>query len=107
MRITVLQPPPHAPCSLSESILQVGGIAIDLEGEQRSSQTIIDVSKSGVGLKRGLGDGYVASVLIPPAEYEELEGDDREILLVRRPLNTDTVELMLWRYEEADESEEE
>ena len=105
MRITEMQSGPHALYSLAGTILSVGDISIDLFAEQDDTQRIIDIcaDKNGA-LTRGIGEAYVVNVLIPPAHYVDVptgenDEDGRPVYIPeKQPLDTDRVELLLWRY---------
>lgn len=111
IKVTEIQPGPHVEWNLEGTRLIIGGgIEIDLVEDRRDTQRIIDICRKGDGLVVGMGEGYVASVLIPPIQYEEVvvengteEGDCGNIPL---PLEIEAVELKLWRYEETKEGEE-
>jgi len=56
----------------------------------------------------GLGDAYVASVLIPPAKYKLTEAgvdenDNPVYESEKLPLDTEAVQLILWQYQKSDE----
>lgn len=99
IKVTEVQQGPHVDWSLQGSVLSIGGdVLIDLEKERRDSQRIIDICKGGNGLLViGLGNGYVASVLIPPIEYENTTTEDGISKHAPRPMDLDAVELKLWR----------
>lgn len=106
MIVKEIQPGPHVAWSLDGETLSVGDIAIDLAAEEKDSQAIIDISRDGDGLTRGMGNGYVASVLIPPRCYEAEETDEGDLVLVPAQINTDAVELMLWQYDDQPQADE-
>ncbi|SMG47698.1 hypothetical protein [Dethiosulfovibrio salsuginis] len=106
MIVKEIQPAPHVGWSLVGETLTVGPLSIDLAAEEKDSQVIIDISREGDGLTRGMGDGYVASVLIPPRCYEAEETDEGELVLVPAQINTDAVELMLWQYDDQPQTTE-
>ena len=106
MRITELQPGPHTLYSLAGTILSIGeDVSIDLFAEQGDTQHIIDIcaDKNGA-LARGLGEAYAVNVLIPPAKYIDVptgenDEDGRPMYIPeKQPLDTEGVELLLWRY---------
>jgi hypothetical protein len=61
--------------TLEETILTIGGIAVDLEAEQGSQEAIIAFSNHDGVVRRGLMPccEYVAEVIIPPRRYETVE----------------------------------
>ncbi|WP_198468955.1 hypothetical protein [Acetomicrobium sp. S15 = DSM 107314] len=108
MIVKKIQPEPHVEWTIDGTILFIGDIALDLESEQKDSQVIIDICTRGEDLVIGLGDRYVASILIPPARYEmvdsgEIDEHENPVFLRRKlPIDLEAVELVLWRYEEAE-----
>ena len=84
MIVKEIQPAPHVGWLLDGETLTVGPLSIDLTAEEKDSQVIIDISREGDGLARGMGKGYVASVLIPPRCYDAEETDEGELILVPR-----------------------
>jgi hypothetical protein len=104
MIITELQPEPFVNWSLDGTLLSVGNIMLDLKEEQQDSQTIINICEKYGELIKGLGDVYVAVVVIPPAQYQLVEaGADEEGNPIyeneRLPIDTNSVQLVLWQYE--------
>jgi hypothetical protein len=96
MRVSELQPGPHVAWELSGVVLSFGGgVDVDLAAEEGDNQTIIDISRRGAGLVRGMGEGYVACVLIPPRQYAQSEGQEEPQPV---PLNVEAVELKLWQF---------
>ena len=73
MIVIELQPEPFVNWSLDGTLLSVGDIVLDLEEEQQDSQAIIDICEKDGKLVKGLGDTYVATVVIPPAQYQLVE----------------------------------
>lgn len=111
IKITKVQPGPHVDWSLEGNTLTIGDeIVLDLEEERRDTQRILDICRAGDGLTVGMAEGYVASILIPPIQYEEVviengteEGESGKIPL---PLEIAAVELKLWQYEKDKTTEE-
>ncbi len=103
MIITELQPGPFIDWSLDGSMLSIGDIVLDLEEEQQDSQTIINICEKNGELIKGLGDVYVAVVVIPPTQYQSVEaGIDEEGNPIyeneKLPIDTESVQLILWQY---------
>lgn len=109
MIVTKIQPEPYVEWNLEGTKLIVGGIEIDLEQEQKDSQVIIDICMKNGELAVGLGDTYVASIIIPPAKYELIETDELDkngnpiYSMNKIPLDLELVELILWQYQKKKE----
>jgi hypothetical protein len=102
--------------TLSEGVLRIGGIPIDLQAEQAEQEVIITFCRCGSMVHRGMMPGceYAAEVIIPPRRYRSEEvavtdtprGDTSEAEvemevkthteMVAEPLDSDTVVLQLW-----------
>ena len=95
MQIEYMQAGPYANVELDGSVLHVAGISIDISARQADSQVIIDITQQGAAIVEGLGrqGSYVASILIPPKEYEDLDTGERRPL----PLDTNRIGLKLWQ----------
>ncbi len=105
MIIVEIQPEPHVSYSLNGTELTIGGIiVIDLEEEQEDTQNIIDVCEQDGELIVGLGNAYVATIVIPSAQYELVDTEEVDeygnpvYIYVKKPLDTETVTLYLWQY---------
>ena len=103
MIVIKLQPEPFVDWLLDGALLSIGDIVLDLEEEQQDSQTIIDICDKDGELVKGLGDAYVATIVIPPAQYQLVEtGIDEEGNSVyeneKLPIDTESVQLILWQY---------
>jgi len=103
MIVIELQPEPFVNWSLDGTLLSVGDIVLDLEEEQQDSQAIIDICEKDGKLVKGLGDTYVATVVIPPAQYQLVEtgidGEGNPIYENEKlPIDTESVQLILWQY---------
>ncbi len=109
MIVTKIQPEPYVGWDLEGTKLIVGGIEIDLEQEQKDSQVIMDICMKNGELAVGLGDTYVASVIIPPAKYELVETDELDengnpiYSMNKIPLDLESIELILWQYQKQEE----
>jgi hypothetical protein len=103
--------------SLDGAILTIGGIAVDLETEQKDHELIVTFSDHNGMIHRGMMPccNYVAEVLIPPRRYETVEAEgpptstfsgngkegDEEVPATHMetvpvPLDLDSVILKLW-----------
>lgn len=106
MRIKQIQDGPHVPHSIKGSVLKIGKITIDLAKRQDNSQVIIDISRDGDTLVEGVGgkDGYVANIIIPPKEYEDVDTgrvDEKKNPIIERralPLNISKVVMNSWQF---------
>lgn len=73
-----------------------GKLTVDLEAEQEDVQKIVDVSlDKDDNLIRGVGEWYVANIVIPPREYI-IENENGEQTITTLPVNMDKVVLILW-----------
>lgn len=119
MIIVHLNDGPKAEFSLSGTVLTVHGVSVDLAQRQRDTRTVVDISL-GADLKtaaEGVGSWYVATIVIPPREYELVEvglDENGQPIEEPRPLPIDLskVELRLWGLPQSavdagDEDEEE
>jgi hypothetical protein len=106
MQIEYVQDGPYAEVSFEDSVLRVAGISIDLDARQADAQVIIDITKRDGQIAEGISgqDGsYVASVILPPKEYEEIETgeteEDGSPKIERRalPLDVNKAVLKLWQ----------
>ena len=86
----------YATVSVNGSVISIGTEQIDCSAEQEDSQKIID-------LKVPVIDAYVASIVIPPKEYEIVETEAEESdhmegsqLPQAKPLDMETVVVSLW-----------
>jgi hypothetical protein len=64
--------------SLEGAVLNIAGIAVDIEAEQGDQEVIITFSNHNGMIHRGMmpcGE-YVADVIIPPRKYETVEVED-------------------------------
>ncbi len=114
MIIEYLQAGPYVEHFLEGRVLQVGDISIDLAERQDDSQVVIDITRNGNGLVEGVSgkDGYVANILLPPREYEEIETDVLDMngnnTIERRalPLSTGKACIKLWQFKPIEPSSE-
>lgn len=104
MFITSLNEGPKAEYSLDGAVLTVQGVYIDLAARQRDVRTVIDISLCNdlTTAAEGAGPWYIATVVIPPREYELVETGEIDekgspaMQQVVRPLDLSKVELRLW-----------
>lgn len=106
MQIEYVQDGPYAEVIFEGSVVQVAGISIDLDARQADAQVIIDiVTKDDGQIVEGVGNqgAYVANILIPPKEYEEVDTgeteEDGSPRIERRavPLDVNKAVLKLWQ----------
>lgn len=87
-------------------------LTIDLKRYQKTEEHIVDISlDQNDVLQMGLGCWYVANIILPPKEYDDVEEEIPEgqysgmsgteesktrIVRVEKPLNMDNVTLVLW-----------
>jgi hypothetical protein len=97
--------------SLEGSVLRIGDIEIDLEGEQMEQEVLVPIVMYEGSVHRGLLPccEYVAEVIIPPRHYETVkvaakeEGMEEERVAV--PLDIHRVVLKLWPISKREEKE--
>jgi len=71
-------------------------LTIDLKRYQKDEERIIDLSlDNDDNLQMGLGRWYVANVIIPPKEYDFVQGEE-ELERIEKPLDMEKVSLILW-----------
>ncbi|ERS88849.1 hypothetical protein [Halomonas sp. PBN3] len=102
MQVRTMGQGPHPDFSIAEGIVTVCGVAIDCAEHQADSQVIVDVRQKD-GIAQLGGDGYqIASVRIPPRQYQEVEGEPMEgeeepsTLREAQPLDPRQVEVTIW-----------
>jgi hypothetical protein len=111
--------------TLQEGVLTIGGIPIDLQGEQQDQEVIITFCRCGTVVHRGMMPccDYVAEVIIPPRKYQSVEVEDtpgentegeegereakRHTESVVEELDLDAVVMKLWPFETECEQENE
>lgn len=76
-------------------------LSIDLKRYQNDEEKVINISLKNDILQMGLGDWYVANIIIPAKKYELIdagkdEKGDQKYERVSTPLNMDEVTLILW-----------
>jgi len=94
MIITNLNEGPKAEYSVTGTELTIHGVVINLSARQGDVQTVVDVCLGSdlATAAEGVGSWYVATVVIPPREYELMESGEPQAL----PLDMGKVELRLW-----------
>jgi hypothetical protein len=96
MKITQLTPGATPDYTLTGGVLTIAGHAIDIEAEAGDGPVSVDISLSAGAVHRGLGERYLANVLLPARRYTEaLDGEE----MVSSPLPVDTDEIELRLYE--------
>lgn len=107
MQIKTIGQGPHPDFSINGSIVTVAGIEIDAEARQSEAQSVIDIRQSG-GVAHEGGNGYqLATIVIPPRDYELIEakgkptepteGEEGENTERRAlPLDTRRVAVTIW-----------
>lgn len=90
-----------AAVSLRSGVLKIEGqVEIPLAERQGENERVIDVCLDNnlLRVREGLGAWYVATVVVPPRDYEYVEGetDDEPGELVALPLDSKKVKLVLW-----------
>jgi len=104
MIITSLNEGPKVDYSVDGTVLTIQGIAIDLTARQRDVQNVMDVSLGAdlTNAAEGVGAWYVATIVIPPREYElvdsgQVDEQGYPIMVPQvLPLDMSKVELRLW-----------
>ena len=101
MIVTHLNEGPKATLALSGGILAIDGkVSVDLLERQKDMQQVIDVCLDNKldTIREGLGAWYVATVIIPPRQYELVQDEENEEggKLVPRELDIATVEVRLY-----------
>ena len=102
MIVTHLNEGLKAALALSGGVLTIDGkVSIDLVARQKDMQQVIDVCLDNKldTIREGLGAWYVATVIIPPRQYELVQDEESEEdggKLVPRELDITTVEVRLY-----------
>ena len=98
MIVTHLNSGRKAEFTIDGTVLTIGSLSIDLAERQTDVQRIIDVclDYGYTTLQEGVGAWYVATVIVPPQEYQLVENESGETNVVPTPLDTGKVEIRLW-----------
>jgi len=98
MIVTHLNSGRKAEFAVDGTVLTIGSLSIDLAERQTDVQRIIDVCLDNryATVQEGVGAWYVATVIVPPQEYQLVENESGETSVVPMPLDTGKVEIRLW-----------
>jgi hypothetical protein len=105
MRIEMMGQGPVPDFSVNDLVVNVEGVEIDCAPRQTDKREIIDIRATGDQVAEGTGDALVASIVIPPIQYEEVPADpadpggeagEESVILQQVPLSSDLVLLRLW-----------
>lgn len=78
--------------------LNIGSLSIDLQERQGDVQRVIDIclDTAYATVQEGVGAWYVATIIIPPREYQLVKNDNGETSIVPMSLDVSKVEIRLW-----------
>jgi len=102
MQVRTMGQGPHPDLSIAEGIVTVAGVVIDCAARQGDSQQVIDIRCQEGTAQEGGGGYQLASVRIPPRQYQEVEGEPLEgeeepsTLREAQPLDPRQVEVTVW-----------
>lgn len=98
MIITHLNSGRKAEFTLEGTTLNIGSLSIDLQERQSDVQRVIDVclDTTYTTVQEGVGAWYVATIIIPPQEYQLIEDESGEMSISPMPLDMNKVEIRLW-----------
>ena len=98
MIITHLNSGRKAEFTLEGTTLNIGSLSIDLQERQGDVQRVIDIclDTTYTTVQEGIGAWYVATIIIPPREYQIVENDNGETSIVPMSLDMSKVEIRLW-----------
>lgn len=98
MIITHLNSGRKAEFTLEGTKLNIGSLSIDLQERQGDTQRVIDIclDETYATIKEGVGAWYIATIIIPPREYQLVENDNGETSIVPTSLDVSKVEIRLW-----------
>lgn len=98
MIVTHLNSGRKAEFTVDGTVLTIGSLSIDLAERQTDVQRIIDVCLDNgyTTIQEGVGAWYVATIIIPPREYQLVKNDDDETSIVPTSLDVSKVEIRLW-----------
>ena len=98
MIVTHLNSGRKAEFTVDGTVLTIGSLSIDLQERQGDVQRVIDVclDTTYATIQEGVGAWYVATIIIPPREYQLVENDNGETSIVPMSLDMSKVEIRLW-----------
>lgn len=98
MIITHLNSGRKAEFTLEGTKLNIGNLSIDLQERQGDTQRVIDIcfDATYATIQEGVGAWYIATIIIPPREYQLVENDNGETSIVPTSLDVSKVEIRLW-----------
>ena len=98
MIITHLNSGRKAEFTLEGTTLNIGSLSIDLQERQGNVQRVIDIclDTTYATVQEGVGAWYVATIIIPPREYQLVKNDNDETSIVPTSLDVSKVEIRLW-----------
>lgn len=98
MIVTHLNSGRKAEFTVDGTVLTIGSLSIDLAERQTDVQRIIDVCLDNgyTTIQEGVGAWYVATIIIPPREYQLVKNDNDETSIVPTSLDMSKVEIRLW-----------
>ena len=98
MIITHLNSGRKAEFTLEGTTLNIGSLSIDLQERQCDVQRVIDICLDATyeTVQEGVGAWYVATIIIPPREYQLVKNDNGETSIVPTSLDVSKVEIRLW-----------
>lgn len=98
MIITHLNSGRKAEFTLEGTKLNIGSLSIDLQERQGDTQRVIDICLDATyaTIQEGVGAWYIATIIIPPREYQLVENDNGETSIVPTSLDVSKVEIRLW-----------
>ena len=98
MIVTHLNSGRKAEFTVDGTVLTIGSLSIDLQERQGDVQRVIDICLDATyaTVQEGVGAWYVATIIIPPREYQLVENDNGETSIVPMSLDVSKVEIRLW-----------
>lgn len=98
MIVTHLNSGRKAEFTVDGTVLTIGSLSIDLQERQGDVQRVIDVclDTTYATIQEGVGAWYVATIIIPPREYQLVKNDNGETSIVPTSLDVSKVEIRLW-----------
>lgn len=99
MRLEVMGAGPHPDLSINGAVVTIKGYEVDCAARQEDSAVIVDLRLGKKGVTETGGSYQIASIHIPPAEYEEVieqESEEETHSLIKKPLDANAVLVTLW-----------